>query len=1029
MAKSLPSAFVAEKNKTAAAPFNVMLVQFPSGTVALTDQAQVGSTILGAPNLPIVKDWGRLDGVLNLRESVSTISALRVRGLNHPGTAGSGNQRFSDLFPGASLEATFVSLAQCFWVGGQPGAAITSYVFFIGIIHDPVQYSETEWSFDVISLQAHYLTRDYGVPCNQADFPYMDKKDVGKVIPTVYGAVRGLPLLGLKSRSATYPASSLANGSAVALSDVIVSSTETVQESWTVTLSNADAFVPSDFPSSSGTFLADIAWNNSAGADGILYATDGVNLYKYAGGWVVTGLSAPAGNKFMSLGSYSGQLYAGGLDSSGKNSLWRLDSSGWTKIFAETGTFAQGGIDRLAMSAVRTVLLCAAQSATGGNSALYSYNGTSVVNERTQSNDGGGNIYSNFADFNGSVYVAERVIGTATVDLLQWNGSTWAVAHTGAAGDLSGSVTLFVFGSTAKLYLFGAGGSPNHPRTFTWDGTTWTLDNDFGSHVGTGGSIVYNGAAYVFFNDGAASPYFAKNGGWGWSGSTLMPLTGDRAVVYTNSAPPDSQLWVIGEAAAGSASSIYFDDTVSAYAFALTGSVTGSDGAGNVGANFVSNSLKIGIDSSFWSSIPAKNGDTITFETDNTYFEYALSLTSLATPIQDVVAIYVDDRPDPSWQLLQNQVRAGQNCAVIQFREQKAPQLLTTLSGSGQFNGSAGVDLGIIPGLTNLRVGITPIGGPTSVPPYIKSKSATSVQVAAGSGDAQLFDFTVKQDSLGAVTADVAGMQDDISGTYTGAANSLISRPAHVIHHFLAVACGVPQSSIDAAGTFASADAAMPASYAFNGAIVAAEPLTKILGAMVRQARALFDWPVAARLFFRSTTYAGQAVTKSLAQGVIKDGSINVQRTPVSEVINDVNVRYLRDFGRARGVDAYAKLQRVTDAASISLFGDRISSGLTLGREADDLFMFDFVTDNAHASDLASFYLARFKNPTRRVILDVFLDQFELDRGDVVSINYSINGTTFDGFDGTVNLLVERVTNLPGDASRADAVRLTCLAI
>ena len=41
---------------------------------------------------------------------------IRIRGLNHPGTGGTSTTRFSDLFPATTLEATFVSLAQFFWV-------------------------------------------------------------------------------------------------------------------------------------------------------------------------------------------------------------------------------------------------------------------------------------------------------------------------------------------------------------------------------------------------------------------------------------------------------------------------------------------------------------------------------------------------------------------------------------------------------------------------------------------------------------------------------------------------------------------------------------------------------------------------------------------------------------------------------------------------------------------------------------------------------------------------------------------------
>ena len=1036
MPKTLPAAFITEKNKTAAAPFNAMLVRFAGGAVTLTDQAQVGATILGAPNLPIVKDWGRLDGVLNLREGLPTISAIRIRGLNHPGTGGSGAARFSDLFPSTSLEATMVQLAQFFWVGGTPGGSTTSYTFFSGVINDPIQYSETDWSFEIVSLLDYYLGRNYGIPVNQIDFPYLNSGDVGKVIPTVYGTVRGFPLLGLKSRAATYPSPAPGNQSRIALSDVVVNSTMTVQENWTITMSNADAFVPSvftlpnGFTTPSGTYLKDIAWNNSSGADNLLYATDGTILYLYTGGWVNMGFNAPGGAKFQSLGSFSGKLYAGGLNASGKNTLWRLDTGGWTQIFAETGTFAQGGIDRLGTSTSRTgVLLAGAQSTTSGSSALYSYNGSSVTLERTQSNNGSGDFYSNFADFAGALYVAKREAASSTVNLLTWNGSTWTTAHTGVSGDLSSTATLFVFGSSPKLYLFGASGGPNHPKTFTWDGTNWTLDNDFGSHVGTGGSIVYNGAAYVFYNDSDSEPYFSKNTGSGWSAATTMGITGDRAVLYTNTAPADSQLWVIGENANGSASGAYFDDTISAFGFSLTGSVTGFDGIGNVAQNFVSNSQKIGIDLSYWSGIPGANGDTITFSTDNTYFEYAVSLTSAATPLNQVMGVYVDGNPDSSWQLLQNQTRAGQTCAVLRFPQQKAPQIVTPISGSGFFNGSNGVDLGVLPGLTNVRVSITPQGSPTSVPPYVKTKTPTTVQVAAGSTDTQAFDFTVTQDYFGNITADLNGIQDNASGTFTGVPNALIVRPAHVIHNFLDIVCGVPESSIDTAGTFAAADAAMPSGYAFNGAIVDQVPLKKILSQMLLQARLLFDWQVMAQIYFRPTTYATQSVTKALTQAVIKDGSIQVQRTPVSEIINDVNVRYLRDFTQPRGADAYARLQRVTDTTSIAIYGDRTSSGLTPGNISDDMFMFDFVTNDAQAADLANFYLARFKSATKRVILTAFLDQFELNRGDVATVSYSLGGVVFDGLNGTSNLLVERVSSAPGNAKRADTIQLTCLLI
>ena len=49
-----------------------------------------------------------------------------------------------------------------------------------------------------------------------------------------------------------------------------------------------------------------------------------------------------------------------------------------------------------------------------------------------------------------------------------------------------------------------------------------------------------------------------------------------------------------------------------------------------------------------------------------------------------------------------------------------------------------------------------------------------------------------------------------------------------------------------------------------------------------------------------------------------------------------VNVRYQRDYAKARGESAYARLQRNTDTTSIASFGDRTSSGLRGGRFSDD---------------------------------------------------------------------------------------------
>lgn len=298
------------------------------------------------------------------------------------------------------------------------------------------------------------------------------------------------------------------------------------------------------------------------------------------------------------------------------------------------------------------------------------------------------------------------------------------------------------------------------------------------------------------------------------------------------------------------------------------------------------------------------------------------------------------------------------------------------------------------------------LANPSPITVNVWSKSVTYNVLGAA-----LNSTSTADNPVGDVYFDGQGYADDGSGTYTGTANALIEKPADVLHHLVRVVAAIPAGRVDAAA-FQQARGDAPASHKLSAVLTErASNLKTLLLAVGMQSRLKIDWP-ADKLTVRFLKSSYGAAGKTIGRDQIRaqrEGlktSLRLSRTPIEELINKIDLYYGRDWSRSRGRDAFNKISKASDAASIAKYGKR---------EDEDRFWYDFIAadNSAMADDLRDFWLARLKEPARIVECDVFLDQLELLPGDVVAFDYRVAGNAFDGLAGGNKFLLEEISVAP----------------
>lgn len=253
------------------------------------------------------------------------------------------------------------------------------------------------------------------------------------------------------------------------------------------------------------------------------------------------------------------------------------------------------------------------------------------------------------------------------------------------------------------------------------------------------------------------------------------------------------------------------------------------------------------------------------------------------------------------------------------------------------------------------------------------------------------------------VNATLRAWQDDAAGTYTGTPDALIERPDHVFRHLWSYYLGAPLADFEAT---AAADYFAAKGYAFSLLIdqpIMADALFAKLALQCRSRFVVMPYGVAKLLLRQCGTASSHAIPKE----EIKADSVSISRTPAEGLINDLTVRYAPDrtLGAVSATTCRSAIRREDDV-SIARYGRRTGD--------TSQFVFDAVTKDAMAEDVLWFYLDWYGVVRRQQKFAVFLDNLEIEVGDVLDLTYPL-----DGMAGTT-VEVLKTQQVLGDRNRND---------
>ena len=235
------------------------------------------------------------------------------------------------------------------------------------------------------------------------------------------------------------------------------------------------------------------------------------------------------------------------------------------------------------------------------------------------------------------------------------------------------------------------------------------------------------------------------------------------------------------------------------------------------------------------------------------------------------------------------------------------------------------------------------------------------------------------------VTALVQGVKDDGGGTITGVTDALIERPDHVFKFSILNLLGLTSSEIDSA-SFAQAgtdfSGAISGGYKLAGVIQDKTEIRTLWKTWEKNCRSYFFWEFGqARIQFRPLNEVSLPFTedKAITDSMIRlqgngKKTLRCERTPNRNIVNAIDLRYKRDWS----ITEYSAVESDTDSDSITRYGRR-------ERSAD--FELDWTRVQVQAQDLLAFYLAQHKEPSDIIDLELFLENIELERGDLVKIS------------------------------------------
>jgi len=231
------------------------------------------------------------------------------------------------------------------------------------------------------------------------------------------------------------------------------------------------------------------------------------------------------------------------------------------------------------------------------------------------------------------------------------------------------------------------------------------------------------------------------------------------------------------------------------------------------------------------------------------------------------------------------------------------------------------------------------------------------------------------------ISFDCDGQPDDVSGTYTGTPNALITNPADVKRHFITVYGGLTPD----ATRFNTARSAYTAkSYTFGGVINDYPLFLDVLSSMMFQGRSMiWDSFGAVHILVLPDTVPASSNDLTKAD-ILKDWEsripmIRMQPVSKDKIINKIGLHYNRvGDGSAWNEKYYGFVPESSDAASITDYGVC---------ERPEFYKCNFINDDAMAASLQAFVLDRYKS---RSVPDVPfktpLSNFDIEPGDFITV-------------------------------------------
>ena len=361
---------------------------------------------------------------------------------------------------------------------------------------------------------------------------------------------------------------------------------------------------------------------------------------------------------------------------------------------------------------------------------------------------------------------------------------------------------------------------------------------------------------------------------------------------------------------------------------------------------------------------------------------------------------------------------------------------ITTTNGynSGMGAGAAELWLEIQynPSVASAATGVAKTGSASKTGTVTKTGTVSKTGSAVKSGTASKFGAAAKSGTVtrnGAITlsgnsvadvrigklitANVQGYQDDASGTYTGTPSALIARPDHVFKHLWCVIMGAPSADLAATSFTAAGSYFATNSYAFglliNKVISASDLLVRL--AFQCRSRFIVAPSGAVKLIVRQLSSSS---VHAIPKNEIKYDSVSVSRSPSTAIINLINIFYDLDNTQDNGSsgDYWAGIA-LTDATSIARYGQKEWKGNA------DIFLFDAVRLTAMASHVGNYYLSYHKRARRMPQFGVFLDNMEIEAGDIIAVTHPLDAMS--GFIVEVQKIIHHI----GSTKQIDWLEIT----